>query len=203
VEGLTQSRKESRLAIERTERVAPGGFFPVLQWQWAISDLRDVPHALRFVAWAQSTFADARTGESHPSLDDLETLTGYGQAWIKRMRAELVKLGYLALVKKGDGRGRGNASVYRLAFPAGETGYSRAAKPATETGYSGSDKPATPSSHQVKPEVVGATAFSSSPQVKDPSSRREAFVLGFAQTTPGEAPSLSDLTTDADDDCYC
>lgn len=103
--------------------------FPSLKWIWAIRERDDLSPNLRFVAYEIGSFADAR-GEVRPSLDRLKADTGISHATLKRLRAELVRLGYLELVRRGVGRGQ--ASVYRLTFPTKKTAHAASDKTAHE-----------------------------------------------------------------------
>src|SRR2546423_1397766 len=119
--------------------------FHSLEWMHQFRDVEIHPK-LRACAHAMMSYANAR-GEFRPTLAQLALRTPSEVEWrtvasessVKRYRGQLVRLGWIELVKKGDGRG--NASVYRLSFPARsritevkETGSETGSAPLQETG---------------------------------------------------------------------
>lgn len=95
--------------------------FPSLRWLWALR-AADINPKVRLLGFTLMSFANAE-GQMRPTLETLQMRhtnddgKPVSDRTIKRWRGELVELGWLSLVKKGDGRGRHNASVYTLSFP--------------------------------------------------------------------------------------
>jgi hypothetical protein len=89
--------------------------FDSLRWAWALREA-DISPRLESLALTMFTYAD-RQGRMFPTVETLRLkhVNDDGKPVVARTiirwRNDLVRLGWLALVKKGDGRGPRNASV--------------------------------------------------------------------------------------------
>lgn len=94
--------------------------FPSLKWEWALRDDPDVQAHVKTLGLWLATFAGP-DGHLRPTVDRLRLLIAndkgqpVGEKTIDRRRRELVRRGWITLVKRG--RGRGQASVYQLSWP--------------------------------------------------------------------------------------
>lgn len=97
----------------------PSDRVPTGRFEWERLVRRAVlPEPVKFTAFVLGSYADPDGSRVRPGSEVLAAVTGKGLRTVRRLVGDLVALGFLELVSRGGGRGRGGrASVYRLTLP--------------------------------------------------------------------------------------